>query len=53
MMVLIIAPAPFEDLETWQAFLSELETLAKENPDDSNVKEAIANAKAEIDGRGN
>ena len=51
-MIVIVHPLAFESTAIWQAFLKEMQTLAKSNPKDSDVKKAIATAKAEIDSRG-
>lgn len=45
-MILIDPPTPFSPKSEWQAFLVEMEELAKEHPDDELVKEHLAEAKS-------
>lgn len=44
-MILIDPPSPFASKEEWREFLSEMEELAKEHPEDESVQEHIKEAR--------
>lgn len=50
-MILIDPPTPFDTLATWQVFLAEMETLAKDHPDDDDVQAQIVEARNMIESR--
>lgn len=44
-MIIIDPPSPFASKEDWQDFLKEMEKLAKEHPDNEDVRAYIEEAK--------
>lgn len=45
-MILIDPPLIFSPLSDWTSFRKEMEALAADHPDNEDVKEALADAKA-------